>query len=163
MNTKRLMREAGSFRPSAAVLYLSPVEDRLDRWVATISGPVDTPYQGGRFDLIITLNDYPISPPEIFFKTSCCHPNIEFATGKICLDLLNSAWSPSWNLCSALEGIVVLLSVSLMLFKSQNPQPDSPLNCDVANLLRDGDIMGYNSLIQMYTALYAQSTLSRSP
>lgn len=29
--------------------------------------------------------------------------------------------------------------------------PDSPLNCDAGNLLRGGDIRGYNALARMYT------------
>ena len=33
--------------------------------------------------------------------------------------------------------------------------PDSPLNCDAGNLLRGGDIRGYNSLARMYTIEYA--------
>lgn len=34
--------------------------------------------------------------------------------------------------------------------------PDSPLNCDAGNLLRGGDLRGYNSLARMYTLELAQ-------
>lgn len=34
--------------------------------------------------------------------------------------------------------------------------PDSPLNCDAGNLLRGGDLRGYNSLARMYTFELAQ-------
>jgi peroxin-4 len=35
------------------------------------------------------------------------------------------------------------------------PAPDSPLNCDAGNLLRGGDVRGYNSMAKMYTFEYA--------
>ena len=67
-------------------------------------------------------------------------------TGEICLDILKTAWSPAWTLKST------LLAISLLL---TNPEPSSPLNCDAANLLRCNDQLGYESLIRMYTQLYA--------
>ena len=33
--------------------------------------------------------------------------------------------------------------------------PDSPLNCDAGNLLRAGDIRGYNAMARMYAIEYA--------
>lgn len=36
-----------------------------------------------------------------------------------------------------------------------DPAPDSPLNCDAGNLLRGGDVRGYNSLAKMYTMEHA--------
>jgi peroxin-4 len=39
----------------------------------------------------------------------------------------------------------------------QNPNPDSPLNCDAANLLRANDKDGYIALAQYYTLKYAIS------
>ncbi|CAO3699303.1 unnamed protein product [Rhizopus stolonifer] len=67
-------------------------------------------------------------------------------TGEICLDILKTAWSPAWTLKST------LLAISLLL---TNPEPSSPLNCDAANLLRCNDKLGYNSIVKMYTQLYA--------
>jgi peroxin-4 len=110
---KRLMREAKSFIPDDTVLSLAPCEDRLDQWSGTISGPLASPYAGGRFTLSISIpKTYPISPPSISFSTLCCHPNVEVSSGKICLDLLDTAWSPFFTLHSALTAMAVLLSVS---------------------------------------------------
>lgn len=39
--------------------------------------------------------------------------------------------------------------------------PDSPLNCDAGNLLRGGDVRGYNSLARMYTVEYAMTAGAR--
>lgn len=33
--------------------------------------------------------------------------------------------------------------------------PDSPLNCDAGNLLRAGDVRGYNCMARMYTLEHA--------
>ena len=43
----------------------------------------------------------------------------------------------------------------LLLFATDSA-PDSPLNCDAGNLLRGGDLRGYNSLARMYTLELAQ-------
>jgi len=107
----------------------------------------ETPYQGGSWTLRIEIpKSYPIQPPNVKFITKICHPNINFKTGEICLDILKNAWSPAWTLQSACMAIRLLLS---------NPEPNSPLNCDAANLLRCGDLLGYESLVRMYTELYA--------
>lgn len=87
-------------------------------------------------------------------------------TGEICLDLLKTAWSPAWTLQSACLAVAVLLT---------QPEPNSPLNIDAggfngfldteiilmadtsANLLRCGDMLAYDSLIQYYVAMYAMA------
>jgi peroxin-4 len=39
------------------------------------------------------------------------------------------------------------------------PDATSPLNCDVSNLYRAGDVIGANSLVRMYTLDYASTQL----
>jgi len=86
-------------------------------------------------------------PPKVRFRTRIFHPNVHFKTGEICLDILKNAWSPAWTLHSVCQAITALLS---------DPAADSPLNCDAGNLLRSGDLRGYNSLARMYTVEHAQ-------
>lgn len=53
-----------------------------------ITGPEDSPYEGGIFELDVSVTDrYPFEPPKVRFVTPIYHPNID-STGRICLDLL---------------------------------------------------------------------------
>ena len=53
-----------------------------------ITGPEDSPYEGGIFELDLSVTDrYPFEPPKLRFITPIYHPNID-STGRICLDLL---------------------------------------------------------------------------
>lgn len=60
-------------------------------------------------------------------------------TGEICLDLLKAAWSPAFGIVTTLAEIHRLLSY---------PVVDSPLNVDVAVLLREGDNIGAEGLVR---------------
>lgn len=128
-------------------ITLVPDETNLFIWKALLQGPKDTPYEGGRFELIINVPEqYPLQPPAVRYKTKCFHPNFNFKTGEICLDILKTAWSPAWTLHSVCQAILALMA---------DPAPDSPLNCDAGNLLRNGDKRGYNSVARMYSIEYA--------
>ena len=52
-------------------------ENDYTKWYATLTGPRDTPYEKGFFKILISFpNNYPISPPQIFFLTPIYHINI---------------------------------------------------------------------------------------
>ena len=52
----------------------------------TIKGPDGTPYEGGVYDIDITIPKmYPFEPPKMKFQTKIWHPNISSQTGAICL------------------------------------------------------------------------------
>lgn len=115
----------------------------------SFQGPKDTPFEGGTFELSITVTDqYPMSPPVVRYRTKIFHPNVHLKTGEICLDILKTAWTPAWTLQSTCQAIVALLS---------DPAADSPLNCDAGNLLRGGDIRGYESMARMFTVEHAMN------
>lgn len=147
----RLMRECKELQSELsnpnADIRLAPVEGNLNNWRGTINGPHGTPFEGGRFELeVLVPSNYPLVPPNIRFITCIFHPNVHPKTGEICLDILKNAWSPAWTLQSACRAIGLLLS---------DPAPESPLNCDAGNLLRNGDLRGFRSLAKMYTSLFA--------
>ncbi|OGE49598.1 hypothetical protein PENARI_c020G11852 [Penicillium arizonense] len=145
--TQRLIRELKDYSksPNEALLHLGPVDDEdLLHWEAVLKGVNGTPYEDGLWHLRIAIPpNYPLSPPTIHFTTRISHPNISFTTGEICLTLLTTEhWSPVYTLSTTLTAIQQLLT---------DPQPDSPLNVDVAALLRDGDIAAWESVVRYWT------------
>ncbi|KAJ5210909.1 Ubiquitin-conjugating enzyme E2 [Penicillium cf. griseofulvum] len=148
INTRqRLMTELMSCQEeNETYLYLRLVNDEdLLHWEAVLKGPNGTPYEGGLWHLNITIPpDYPYAPPNIRFTTKIVHPNIEFQTGKICLSLLDSEWSPAG--AGGLSGTLTTIQQLLM-----DPNLDSPLNPDIAVLLRNGDFAAWESFVQYWT------------
>lgn len=129
-------------------IALEPVDGNLYHWNGTLRGPEGTPYETGKFRIdVVVPPSYPLTAPNFRFVTQIFHPNVHPRTGEICVDILQNAWSPAWTLQSTCRAIIVLLA---------HPEPDSPLNCDAGNLLRQGDNRGYRSLARMYTNLFAE-------
>jgi ubiquitin-conjugating enzyme E2 C len=65
-----------------------PENDNLFSWVATVTGPADTPYQNLVYRLSLAFPDnYPFAPPKVKFETPIFHPNVD-SHGNICLDIL---------------------------------------------------------------------------
>lgn len=176
--------EAYNRDPSPVLSRLEPIsDDNLLELTATLLGPEGTAYEGilslsppkkkgkkkqksqtplplpnstknkpgGKWNLHINLPPtYPSHPPTIHFTTPICHPNIKFPTGEICLDLLSDHWTP------AAYGIVKTLeAVQYMLCWEGGAEPTSPLNVDVARLMREGDWVGVEALVRFYTWLHA--------
>lgn len=173
MATKRLRKELEQYAksPSPAIPRLEPVDDDLFNLTAVLRGPEGTAYEGksfanhpknttipsansflpgGLFTLSLSLPPtYPNLPPTITFKTPCCHANVSFSTGEICLDLLTpTSWTPAYGLVTALEAVQLLLA--------SGGEVDSPLNLDLARLIRDGDGVGAEALVRFYTGVWAR-------
>lgn len=151
MAEKRLFKEYNQYQKQLPqlnndqIVSLSPVspDKNILLWEATIAKPgkPDSPYYyGGQWKLSISVpTSYPIDPPVIKFVTPIVHPNINLTTGEICLDILKKeSWSPAWNLEHLVVAILMLLD---------QPEPDSPLNIDAANLYRQ-DKVAYESIVQ---------------
>mmetsp|Transcript_10297 Transcript_10297/g.23233 ORF Transcript_10297/g.23233 Transcript_10297/m.23233 type:complete len:155 (-) Transcript_10297:195-659(-) len=134
-------------------IVLKMTGDTIEDWQAFVQGPKDSPYEGARYKLHISCStNYPMSPPQVTFVTKIFHPNVNFSTGELCLDILKSDWSPAWTLQYVCRAVVALML---------DPNADSPLNCDAGNLLRGGDIRGFKSMARMYAAEYAMGTEDR--
>eukprot|EP00917_Polyrhabdina_sp_WS-2016_P020515 GHVP01043950.1.p1 GENE.GHVP01043950.1~~GHVP01043950.1.p1 ORF type:complete len:157 (+),score=26.57 GHVP01043950.1:529-999(+) len=136
-------------RCSDKFVQLYPNEMNMKEWEAILKGPAETPYEGGNFKMKITCpDDYPIRAPTVVFVTPVFHPNINFDTGEICVDVLKKEWTPRWSIYTFCLAILSLL---------KDPNADSPLNCDAGNLIRWGDIRAYESLARYLTNLHAMT------
>ena len=72
--------------------------------------------------------DYPFSPPQVRFKSEVFHPNVS-DSGYICLDILGSKWSPSYDVRS------ILLSIqSLLVDPGLHSTPQGALNVEAEAL-----------------------------
>jgi len=67
---------------------------------------------------------------------------VKWETGEICLDVLGERWTPVLGVVGALESIGRLLG---------EPGVDSPLNVDVAALIRGGDWIGARGLVGFWS------------
>ncbi|CAJ2501722.1 Uu.00g045750.m01.CDS01 [Anthostomella pinea] len=146
--TKRLLRELAVWEKEApsetGIERLGPVgEDELLRWEAVINGRgVGGGYDEGRWLLTITIpSAYPLQPPQIAFRTPVVHANVALRSGEICLDLLGKAWTPAYSVLECVRAVRMLLGC---------PETDSPLNVDVAALLRGGDAVGAAALVRCW-------------
>ncbi|EOA87372.1 hypothetical protein ACJQWK_10214 [Exserohilum turcicum] len=142
---KRLMTELQTYQSNKnEVLYdLGPTDEDVMQWRAVMKGVPGTAYEDGCWLLSISIPaSYPLAPPTVRFITPICHPNVDFKTGEICLDLLKTSWTPAYTISTTMTSIHQLLT---------SAEPDSPLNIDVAQLFRTGDEVGARSLIRWYT------------
>lgn len=110
-----------------------------------VTGPEDSPFEGGQFKLELFLpEDYPMSAPKVRFITKIYHPNID-RLGRICLDILKDKWSPALQIRTVLLSIQALLSA---------PNPDDPLANDVAELWKVNEIEAIRNAKE-WTRMYA--------
>lgn len=78
--------------------FCEPINDSLSEWRAWITGPDDSCFTGGFFELRVMIpNEYPFKPPTVTFITPVFHCNVS-QCGSICLDILKDKWSAALSL-----------------------------------------------------------------
>jgi ubiquitin-conjugating enzyme E2 H len=74
-----------------------------DLWVR-FHGPPGSLYEGGIWKVHVELPDqYPYKSPSIGFITKMYHPNVDEASGSVCLDVINQTWSPMYELVNVFD------------------------------------------------------------
>ncbi|XP_003390484.1 PREDICTED: ubiquitin-conjugating enzyme E2 Z-like [Amphimedon queenslandica] len=100
-------------------IFIAPESDDITRLHALITGPFDTPYEGGFFHFMLRFPpSYPFHPPRVKFMTTGSgtvrfNPNL-YRNGKVCLSILGTwpgpQWAPAQNLSSVLMSIQSLMN-----------------------------------------------------
>ncbi|KAI5152012.1 ubiquitin-conjugating enzyme E2 A [Enteropsectra breve] len=136
---RRLLKDLDAIKSSADEnLYAQPLDNDMLTWAAVIAGPQGTAYEGGTFSLMLLFDEkYPNSPPEVSFISEMFHPNI-YVNGDLCLDLLKSKWSSSYDVAGVLMSIQSLLN---------DPNVMSPANAEAAKLF-DSDYAEYEKRVK---------------
>ena len=105
--------------------FVQLLADNLYNWRAVIDGPLNSCYQGGKFEINIVLpQNYPFRPPEVRFVTKVYHVNVKQADGSLCADIFQNSWAPTLNIRFVLESVITLL---------MEPAPEHALEPEIAS------------------------------
>ena len=110
--TKRLQREYRAIAANPPQFILAkPIDTDILTWYFLISGPPDTPYDGGEYLGKLSFPaDYPFKPPSIMMIT----PSGRFHTNmRLCLSMSDfhpESWNPAWSVSTILIGLMSFMT-----------------------------------------------------
>eukprot|EP01099_Mayorella_cantabrigiensis_P000566 TRINITY_DN1256_c0_g1_i2.p1 TRINITY_DN1256_c0_g1~~TRINITY_DN1256_c0_g1_i2.p1 ORF type:complete len:175 (-),score=32.18 TRINITY_DN1256_c0_g1_i2:320-844(-) len=123
--------------------------DTMNEFEVVFYGPKESPYEGGQWKVRVELpQGYPYKSPSIGFINRIFHPNVDEASGSVCLDVINQTWSPMFDLLNIFETFLP----QLLLY----PNPTDPLNGEAAALLLK-EPERYKAKVKDYVQKFAQS------
>ncbi|AMD22632.1 HHL138Cp [Eremothecium sinecaudum] len=109
---KRLTREYKMIKENPPPYITAvPHEDYILLWHYVITGPPDTPYEGGQYHgTLLFPSEYPFKPPAIKMIT----PNGRFKENtRLCLSMSDfhpDTWNPSWSVATILTGLLSFMT-----------------------------------------------------
>ncbi|KAJ2007815.1 Ubiquitin-conjugating enzyme E2 6 [Coemansia thaxteri] len=110
--TKRLGKEYIMMKNSPPDLIVAkPLDKNILEWHYIMTGPPDTPFEGGEYHGKLTFpKDYPFAPPSMQMIT----PNGRFQVHKdICTSMSNyhpKTWNPGWSVATILTGLMSMMT-----------------------------------------------------
>lgn len=109
--------------------------DEEDRKIGiTITAP-EGPFMGKRLPFIFLIPSlYPFKEPRIIFTGGhIFHPNIDYTSGSVCMDILRLEWRPVFSINVLLQGLLCLL-----IDMQSMAVTDEPLNKEASKAIEDG-------------------------
>lgn len=144
MAGRRLNRDVNRL---LAAGYHATVDDDLTNLDVRLEGPLGTPYEGGLWTVNVTMpQEYPLKAPRLRFVTKILHPNIEFTTGLVCMNVFKQAWSANYDLVNIFETFLPQLL--------RHPNPHDPLNHHAAAIMKRSD-QEFRETVSMFLKMYA--------
>ncbi|EHY65478.1 hypothetical protein NERG_01085 [Nematocida ausubeli] len=126
---QRILQERENWRKDRPFGFVAKPQMKADKsldlfkWNCIIPGPENSPFAGHNLSATVEFfTTYPANPPQVKFTQQVFHPNV-YSDGFICLDILDSEWSPSLNIKT------ILLAVQTLLGEAN---VESPANEDAA-------------------------------
>ncbi|KAJ2766860.1 Ubiquitin-conjugating enzyme E2 6 [Coemansia nantahalensis] len=112
MATKRLTKEYAMMKKSPPeYITAKPMEKNILEWHFIITGPPDTPFEGGQYHgRLVFPREYPFQPPAIQMVT----PSGRFEVNKdICTSMSNyhpQSWNPAWSVATIITGLLSMMT-----------------------------------------------------
>ena len=136
IRAKRIQRDIANMRAAGLTVMDEKNQDfdvgtEMNAFHVLLKGPADSPYEGHNFIVGFTITEqFPFKSPSVGFRTRIYHPNVDEASGSICLDSLNKTWSPAFSLENVMQQLSYLL---------QYPNPADPFNREAAALMTQNE------------------------
>ncbi|OWK50511.1 Ubiquitin-conjugating enzyme E2 Z, partial [Lonchura striata] len=130
-------------------MFVVPDPQDMTKIHALITGPFDTPYEGGFFLFLFRCPpDYPIHPPRVKLLTTGnntvrFNPNF-YRNGKVCLSILGTWTGPAWSPAQSISSVLI----SIQSLMTENPYHNEP---GFEQERHPGDSKNYNECIRHET------------
>jgi ubiquitin-conjugating enzyme E2 H len=128
--------------------------DNIGEFWVLIRGPPSSLYEDGWWNVHVQLSEsYPFKSPCIGFANKILHPNVDEASGSICLDVINQTWTPMYDL----KNVFTTFLPQLLTY----PNPADPLNPMAANLMNNSPAQ-YETRVRAHVAMHASLRLAKA-
>ncbi|XP_017846135.1 ubiquitin-conjugating enzyme E2 H [Drosophila busckii] len=144
MAGRRLVRDVNRLLVAG---YHTIVDDDMSNLDVRLEGPMGTAYEGGVWTVNVAMpQEYPLKAPRLRFVTKILHPNIEFTTGLVCMNVFKQAWSANYDLLNIFETFLPQLL--------RHPNPHDPLNHHAAAIMKQSE-KDFRDRVSMFLKMYA--------